>query len=134
MEIICIVPKNTKTLTTRNSGIDLSWKLCRTEKHKHGDHRKLRNWPVIEIVSHQKTQTRVPQEPKKSSLTHSLLQAVILVQSEHVTKIWHGAKIFTERCLIHLVCVLLSVKREVPRKRNVHTDICVWYSPLVTKL
>jgi len=78
--------------------------LCRTEKHKDGDHKKLRNQPVMEIicvvpkntnmvttgifeidlswklfVSYQKTQTRGPQEPKKSSLKHSLLQAEILV-------------------------------------------------------
>jgi hypothetical protein len=77
MEIV--LPKNTNTLSTRKLGIDLSWKLCRTEKYKHGDHRKLIIWLVMEIVSYQKTQTRGPQEPKKSSFTHSLLQAVILV-------------------------------------------------------
>jgi len=98
MEIICAVPKNTNMVSRENLEIDLSWKL---------------------FVSYQKTQTRGPQEPKKSSLTHSLLQAVILVWSGQVTKIWHGAK-----NLIQLVCVLFTVNREVPRQTTVHTDIC----------
>ena len=68
MEIICVVLKNTKMVTTRNLEINLSWKLsvlcqktqtwspqesskltchgnysCHTKKHKHGDHKNLRN-------------------------------------------------------------------------------------------
>lgn len=93
MEIICAVPKNTNMVATENLEIDLSWKL---------------------FVSYQKIQTRGSQEPKKSSLAHSLLQAVILVQSAQVTKIWHGAKNLSERCLIHLICVLFTVNRDIP--------------------
>jgi len=98
MELTCVVPKNTK----------------------YGGHRKLRNLLVMEIICViPKTQTWEPQEPKKSSLTHSLLQAVILIESfGMVLRFYLNADLY-------ILFVLLTVNREVPRKRNVHTDICV---------
>ena len=115
MEIACVLPKNTNTVTTRKLRINLSWKLCRTVNTKMVTTRNLEinlSWKLF--VPCRKTQTRGSQEPKKSSLAHSLLQAVILVQSGQVTKIWHGAKNLSERCLIHLICVLFTVNREIP--------------------